>query len=190
MSNRPPYWYWHNMLNLKQVKQINKHIDKNYKEDENENLGARGPHGEKLKNLTTKIINYKKVKKYINHIVENVFLINRDHFGYDLFNISDQMGTHYNVYDSKLGAQAYDWHIDRSLFPNSDMKLTVVINLSEKSFEGGDLFIQQTEVMGIPELKQIGTVIAFPPSVRHKVTPITKGVRKNLVLFFMGPNFK
>jgi len=189
MSNRPIYWYWHNMLNLKQVKQLNKFIERNYKEDENENLGAIGPNGEKLKNLKTKIINYEKVKKYIHPIVDNVFLTNRDHFGFDLFSFSDQSGAHYNVYDSKT-QDSYDWHIDRSLFPYSDMKLTVIINLSEKLFEGGDLFIQQTEIVGIPELKQIGTVIAFPSYVRHKVTPVIKGVRKNLVLFFTGPNFK
>lgn len=189
MSNRPFYWYWHNMLNLKQVKQLNKFIERNYKEDENENLGAIGPNGEKLKNLKTKIINYEKVKKHIYHIVESVFLINRDQFGFDLYNYSDQNGTHYNVYDSKT-QDNYDWHIDRSLFPYTDMKLTVIINLSEKLFEGGDLFIQQTEIVGVPELRQIGTVIAFPSYVRHKVTPVTKGVRKNLVLFFNGPNFK
>lgn len=189
MSNRPVYWYWHDTLNLKKIKQLNRLVEKNYLEEENKDLAAIGPNGEKLKNVATKIINYSEVKKHISHIVESVFLINRDHFGYDLFNISGQMGLHYNVYDSKT-KDSYDWHIDRSLFPNSDMKLTVIINLSEKSFEGGDLFIQQTEIVGIPELKQIGTVIAFPSYVRHKVTPVTKGVRKNLVLFFSGPNFK
>jgi predicted 2-oxoglutarate/Fe(II)-dependent dioxygenase YbiX len=30
----------------------------------------------------------------------------------------------------------------------------------------------------------------FPSFIRHMVTPVTEGVRKNLVLFLNGPNLK
>jgi PKHD-type hydroxylase len=38
--------------------------------------------------------------------------------------------------------------------------------------------------------RERGTVIAFPSYVLHRVTPITSGVRKALVVWAMGPKFR
>ena len=70
------------------------------------------------------------------------------------------------------------------------MKFTMIINLSEKPFEGGDLFLQETGNMEVKELKKPGTYMIFKSHTRHMVTLVTKGERKNLVLFLTGPNFK
>ena len=70
------------------------------------------------------------------------------------------------------------------------MKFTMIINLSEKPFEGGDLFLQETGNVKVEELKKPGTFIIFKSHTRLMVTPITKGERRNLVLFLTGPNFK
>ena len=66
----------------------------------------------------------------------------------------------------------------------------MIINLSEKPFEGGDLFLQETGSVKVEELKKPGTFIIFKSHTRHMVTPVTKGERRNLVLFLTGPNFK
>ena len=34
-----------------------------------------------------------------------------------------------------------------------------------------------------------GTVIVFPSSIEHRVTPVTKGIRYSLVAWFLGPPF-
>jgi len=189
MSKRPIYWYWHNCLNIKEIKKINKFIINNNNGDETKNLAATGNNEQRLKFLKTKIINFGKIKKFIKHIVENVYIVNRNEFGFTLYDLKDIDGTNYNVYNSNT-KDNYQWHIDRSLNNCTDIKLTVIINLSEKPFEGGDLFLQQTGTTPVPEIKNIGGVVMFPSYIRHMVTPVTEGVRKNLVLFLNGPNLK
>jgi PKHD-type hydroxylase len=38
--------------------------------------------------------------------------------------------------------------------------------------------------------KQKGLVAAFPSYVLHRVTPVTRGIRKTLVVWLTGPRFK
>jgi hypothetical protein len=38
--------------------------------------------------------------------------------------------------------------------------------------------------------RERGTVIAFPSCVLHRVTPITAGTRKSLVVWITGPKFR
>jgi predicted 2-oxoglutarate/Fe(II)-dependent dioxygenase YbiX len=38
--------------------------------------------------------------------------------------------------------------------------------------------------------KQKGLVAAFPSYVLHRVTPVTRGVRKTIVVWLTGPRFK
>ena len=40
------------------------------------------------------------------------------------------------------------------------------------------------------QLRQKGTIIIFPSFIRHRVTPVTKGVRKSLVVWVDGPRFR
>ena len=38
--------------------------------------------------------------------------------------------------------------------------------------------------------KERGTVIAFPSYQLHRVTPVTAGIRKSLVAWVLGPDFR
>ena len=78
-------------------------------------------------------------------------------------------------YISKLLEKAYD---------------TNTINLSEENFEGGNLYLQENNDIPVPELKERGSMVFFKSYIRHMVTPVTKGERRNLVVFLTGPNFK
>ena len=40
-----------------------------------------------------------------------------------------------------------------------------------------------------PVESSAGTVIVFPSSMEHRVTPVTKGIRYSLVCWFLGPPF-
>jgi len=58
-------------------------------------------------------------------------------------------------------------------------------------YEGGEFQIQT----GLPEQPLIveqkrGTAIIFPSFMLHRVTPITLGVRKSIVVWAVGPKFK
>jgi PKHD-type hydroxylase len=182
------YWYWKNILNLKQIKQINNFIKNNYDSIEGEELKAKDNNNVSKKNNETFLIKYKKINNFIFDLVEKCYEVNKTNFGYELWKLENNY-CNYNVYKS-LNKSNYDWHIDTSFEPYCDTKLTVLINLSEKEFEGGDFYLEQTNLMEVSELKEIGSMIMFKSFIRHKVTPVIKGERKNLALFLKGPNFK
>jgi PKHD-type hydroxylase len=95
----------------------------------------------------------------------------------------------YTVYDGK--GDHYSWHIDKGYANNSSpRKLSLVLQLSDSSeYEGGDLefFVSPTPTRAI---KQKGLIYAFPSWILHRVTPVTSGVRRSLVLWVAGPKFK
>ena len=56
-------------------------------------------------------------------------------------------------------------------------------------YEGGDLEIMsgaETDVV----LKQRGLITVFPSYILHRVSPVTKGTRKTIVVWACGPAFK
>jgi PKHD-type hydroxylase len=68
-------------------------------------------------------------------------------------------------------------------------KLTIIIQLTDKSeYEGGELILQHYEKPYIMPKTQ-GTIIIFPSFLLHEVKPVTKGVRNSLVAFAYGPPF-
>jgi PKHD-type hydroxylase len=84
------------------------------------------------------------------------------------------------------GEGHYDWHMDVGENA-STRKLSVSIQLSDpEEYEGGELnfFINRNEIKA-PKTK--GTVVIFPSFFMHKVSMVTKGVRKSLVIWVHGP---
>ena len=57
------------------------------------------------------------------------------------------------------------------------------------NYEGGELMIQAGDGDCAAE-KARGTLIAFPSYVLHRVAPVTTGVRKSLVIWVAGPEFR
>jgi len=104
----------------------------------------------------------------------------------------------------------YGWHIDGNTDHNAAYgencnnknyigkirKLSVTINLSDESdYKGGNLKFdlgphQKNRFLECKEIRPRGSIVIFPSSVYHQVTPITKGVRKSLVMWVLGKPFK
>jgi PKHD-type hydroxylase len=86
----------------------------------------------------------------------------------------------------------YDWHIDAFTGNKSaPRKLSMVLMLSDPSdFKGGELLLKsdRDEPAKLDMIK--GRAWFFPSYMLHKVTPVTRGVRKTLVLWVGGPPFK
>ena len=75
---------------------------------------------------------------------------------------------------------------DTSISPR---KLTLVLQLSDPSeYEGGELQSLTSLQPGTVNKKK-GIIAAFPSWTLHQVTPVTKGVRKTLVIWVAGPQF-
>lgn len=82
----------------------------------------------------------------------------------------------------------YDWHMDvGELSPYR--KISISVQLSDpKPYEGGDLLIFNSKnYKKLPNSK--GTAILFPSYLLHKVTKVTKGTRKSLVIWITGKPF-
>ena len=104
-----------------------------------------------------------------------------------IFSSSLPFGTlqsmQYTVYDSK--GSHYDWHRD---IGNGDeiMKARVnvgIVQLSSPSeYKGGVLQIKYEDQV-IDVMKTKGMVTTFPIQLEHKVSPVTSGVRKTLIMW-------
>jgi PKHD-type hydroxylase len=108
---------------------------------------------------------------------------NRDFYHFKLTEITEDI--QYTVYMEETQGY-YDWHMDMG--PCKARKLSLVCQLSDPSeYEGGELQINNGNII-IPE-KDKGTVILFPSYLMHRVTPVTKGTRRSLVIWIEGPPF-
>ena len=183
------YWYWNKVFNKKQIKKINSFILKNFHGIESPEKGAHDLKGRPLKSSSVKFISWKKVKHLLSDLMDPIYCVNREHFGYDLYPRSDIHGCNFNVYSEK-NRGGYRWHYDESRTECSDIKLTVVINLSDKKYEGGQFEMFRNEPIMVTELNEPGSVIMFKSPISHRVLPVIKGERKTLVFFVEGPRFK
>jgi len=110
---------------------------------------------------------------------------NGNFYNFKITEITEQI--QYTVYnEDDLGH--YDWHLDMGE-NKAERKLSLVLQLSDPSeYEGGELQIKT----GFGELtapKEKGSLILFPSYLLHRVTPVTKGTRRSLVLWISGPSF-
>jgi len=85
------------------------------------------------------------------------------------------------------------------IFKGLVRKLSIIVQLSDpEDYEGGDIYFSRPPKDGrldaegetIPQFREKGSVIVFPSYVRHKVSPVTKGIRKSATAWICGPPFK
>ena len=71
------------------------------------------------------------------------------------------------------------------------LSMTVLLN---DDYEGGEFqfadYNQEKCEIITPKVNKTGSIILFPSDVEHRVTPVTKGIRYSLVVWFLGPPFK
>jgi PKHD-type hydroxylase len=111
--------------------------------------------------------------------------INRQAYGFDLSSLES---LQYTVYHAGEGSH-YGWHVDHGRTPTR-RKLSLVLQLSAPGdYEGCELQIQaSSQIDTAPKTR--GALIAFPSYTLHRVTPITAGIRKSLVMWCSGPRFR
>jgi PKHD-type hydroxylase len=121
--------------------------------------------------------------------------LNNQFYGYDLNGYDTFQYTEYD--ESEQGR--YDFHQDMVHGPNMPknmtetrkLSMTMMINRPGIDFEGGDFQVNtgmEKDAQSV-ELKR-GRIIAFPSYLVHRVAPVTKGKRKSLVVWVLGPKFK
>ena len=142
----------------------------------------------------TKVNDVRKVDVYpfqdlalAEMIFETVKIYNDDYFRFDIAGIFDNLQLlHY-----KEGCH-YDWHTDATARDSgTPRKLSMAMLLSDPAdFEGGEFQarVYSDEILTL-ETKR-GRAWFFPSYTMHRITPVTKGVRRSLVLWVGGPPFK
>lgn len=112
---------------------------------------------------------------------------NRAAFGVDVTPFCDIQYTEYHANENGK----YDWHEDVFWGESRpfDRKLSLTIQLSEpEEYEGGNFKFAHCDLPQTVKLK--GSILVFPSYLSHCVTPVTRGVRKSLVVWFEGPRWK
>lgn len=139
-----------------------------------------------------------------------VSLANRSNFLYDIDCI-DMNSIQYTQYTE---GQFYKWHTDHGLLnmykPETEdttgeqyisdkinteyenvRKLSIVMQLSDPSdYEGGNLQLLDENGRNYFAPRKRGTMIVFDSRTQHRVLKVTKGVRKSLVGWVVGPRWK
>ena len=95
----------------------------------------------------------------------------------------------YTEYDESYKGH-YEWHIDygmKSPQRPHPRKLSFSLGISDKDeYEGGELLTKINAKESSIKLDK-GEIVIFPSWMLHKVTPVTKGRRKVIVGWGMGP---
>jgi len=105
---------------------------------------------------------------------------------FDLSGFSEDF--QYTIYQGSERGH-YDWHVDQGDLAKR-RKLSLSLQLSDPSqYEGCELQLHASNSIEVAP-KTRGTLIAFPSYVLHRVTPITRGVRKSIVVWSTGPKFR
>ena len=139
----------------------------------------------KIRKSTISWIPFNKMELVYNDINDIVQKINRNHFGFDKIQLTEQA----QVTEYSKG-QFYEWHTDTRIEMETEpavRKLSMTVLLNDPSeFEGGNLEIANLTMNPM----QQGHAAVFASFLQHRVAPITKGVRRSLVMWFGGEPFK
>ena len=131
-------------------------------------------------------IPFKKMTEMYQQIEKTMKQTNGNHFGFEGMQITEM--AQYTEYPE---GGFYDWHVDNDLHCANEppvRKISMTCLLSpEHEFEGGDLeLVKEGQAVKL----QQGQAVFFASFIRHRVAPVTRGVRRSLVMWFGGPPLK
>lgn len=162
-------------------------------------VGVKGEYVEEIRQSLVNFMDTSLILENIPFLLTKLSFICRKLngmcFNFDLTGFYEPF--QYTTYDPR-GAQEsskqiaeYTWHIDKGPGENRPpRKLSMVLGLmNPQEYEGGDFEIKTgVENQKLPTKK--GRVIVFPSWTLHRVTPVTKGIRKTIVIWVGGPRFR
>jgi PKHD-type hydroxylase len=119
-----------------------------------------------------------------------VLQLNADLFRFDLTGLTTMQYAVYRQQD----AGYFDWHNDYGRYRDDPghepRKITLSLQLSEGTAYGGcDLEVRAGHPIDTAP-RERGALMAFRANALHRVTPVTSGVRKSLVIWAAGPEFR
>ena len=148
--------------------------------------GKDGKQDTKKRVTTISWIPFHKMPEMYKVIENQLSIVNLNHMMFDNVRLTEP--AQFTEYPK---GGFYDWHMDLDVLGLHEppvRKLSMTCLLSNPSeFTGGELeFMEKNK---IPNLKQ-GQAIFFASFIRHRVSPVKKGIRRSLVMWFGGQPFK
>jgi len=133
-------------------------------------------------------MNGSPVHSIIQKIIDEICYLGSKYYG---VNIADIEPVQYAEYEKEM---FYGWHTDSPSTPTNefirDLSISLILN-SKEEYTGGSLQMITSNCVSTDniitprdvEVQEQGTLIVFPSSMLHQVTPVLSGVRKSLVLW-------
>jgi PKHD-type hydroxylase len=116
---------------------------------------------------------------------------NAQFWQYDITGFADALQyLHYHG-EGDEGGDHFSWHRDRGDGgdrPQRKLSISVLLSGPDE-YEGGELQIFDGEPRTI-KLYEPGDVAVFTADVQHRVTPVTKGLRRSIVGWACGPKLR
>jgi PKHD-type hydroxylase len=179
----------HGFFNDDFVKLVEKEAESVEASDGSVNVSNSGLQHEVDKELRRSKVRFLNAPNIRNALWEFVSRVNAERYGFDVWNVADLQYTEYHAENEGH----YDWHTDDSICTGEPRfkcrKLSVIVQLSDpKDYRGGQFEMQNISLPN--EIKEKGTILVFPSWEWHRITPVRHGVRKSLVAWFEGPNWR
>lgn len=187
--NTPDNYYWYqNVFTAEELTLLEKELD-NLKVQA-ARLGNEGEESDP--DIRTSRVNWiptePKWEWLYSKIVNLSAEANSSLWNFDL-NAADELIQYTEYHSSENGH--YTWHTDFGPDYMSHRKISITIQLSDTDeYTGGDLQLWTggNEPLTAPRGK--GVMVLFPSYMLHRVSPVTEGIRKSLVLWVGGSHFK
>ena len=181
-------------LSLQEISQLSQQL-KNIPYEEGIVIGNK----DKVRKSQIKWLDFNKNFEWLYYkTLDQIHLYNSLYWNFKLGEFKEPFQyTEYNsLYQGK-----YDWHLDLGQGKTSLRKISLTIQLSSpKEYEGGSLQLfdrglnkgkyNNDEFPVLDIQKGLGNATFFPSFFPHRVTPVTKGIRRSLVLWVGGFTFK
>jgi PKHD-type hydroxylase len=149
-------------------------------------IGSNSKDIDVIRKSNIKWIHHDNLSYWVYDRIQNMVIEANKIWNFNIHSVIDSI--QYTEYLE--GGGHYDWHVDIGPGSINHRKISITIQLSDvDEYEGGDF-----EIWSGGEFKKLskkkGSGILFPSFLMHRVTPITKGVRKSLVLWVGGESYK
>jgi len=141
--------------------------------------------------ITKRVLEF---RPYDDVIIQKCLDINKRMWNLD---INGMITTKYLIYEK---GRYSDWHTDGSFGVQSEAdssivwrKLSATVALTDDEYDGGEFEMvlssnPSTSYVKIKPSKR--SIILFPPFINHRISPVTRGIKKTLVYWFCGSRWR
>ena len=180
-------WYWFETgFSIEEINRIHELASK-FKYEDAVTFGSDAPSDEIRKSRIKWITNSNvEARCLYDKMLDLVKIANSNLWNFDL--VSSSENIQYTEYHE--GGGHYGYHVDIGPGAASHRKISMVVQLSDPiEYAGGDFeILRGMNPERLPNNQ--GAVLLFPSYMLHRVTPVTSGIRRSLVLWVGGSAFR